>query len=69
MNITIEEGTGEVLAFQDAQLEFEAAYVEHLLCETDGDVSRAAQLADQDRSDFGARIKSLGLDADDYKDD
>ncbi len=69
MNIEIEEETGEVLSLQDAQGEFDIAYVEHLLCETDGDVGRAAQLAEVDRGKFCSLIVCCGLNADDYKDD
>ncbi len=69
MNIEIEEGTGEVLSLFDARQEFETVYVEHLLCETDGDVTRAAELANQAHGAFCDLVVRCGLDADDYKDD
>jgi two-component system response regulator GlrR len=40
---------------------FERAYVEQLMCESEGNVSRAAQLAHKERRAFGRLVKRYGI--------
>ncbi|MFH2001522.1 MAG: sigma-54 dependent transcriptional regulator [Planctomycetota bacterium] len=56
-------------SFQDAQRAFEIDYLSALFERTEGNVSKAAQLAGISRQNLHRRIKQLGLDPDLYRGD
>ena len=47
--------------FRDAKAEFERAYVETALTETNGNMSEAARLAGKDRKDFYDLARRAGV--------
>ena len=57
----------EPLALREAQRRFEVRYVEDLLARTGGNVAAAARLAGISRPNFHKKLKSLGVDAQRFK--
>jgi DNA-binding NtrC family response regulator len=52
------------LSFREAKKAFEKSYIENLLLSVNGNISRAAQMADMDRKNFKQKMQSHGLRAD-----
>ena len=52
----------EVPEFREAKRYFEAAYVEHLLSKTDGNMAAAARLSGKDRKDFYDLVRRTDVD-------
>ena len=58
---------GGPLALKEAQRRFEIHYVEELLAQTGGNVAAAARLACISRPNFHKKLKTLGVDAQRFK--
>ena len=53
--------------FREAKIEFEVAYLDRLLRETDGNMSEAARRADKGRKDFHTMCAKRGINPDSYR--
>jgi DNA-binding NtrC family response regulator len=60
-------GRGAPLGLKEAQRQFEIRYVEELLARTGGNVAAAARLASISRPNFHKKLKTLGVDAQRFK--
>jgi DNA-binding NtrC family response regulator len=57
------------MPYKDAQIAFERDYVEHLLRQTNGNVSQAAKLAGLSRTNIHRKIEQLGLSPERFRRD
>ena len=55
------------VTYEDAKQDFEKSYLEHLLRQTQGNVTNAAKTADRYRGDLYRLMKKYGLKSDDFK--
>ena len=62
-----ESSDGGPTPLREAQRRFEIAYVKDLLARTGGNVAAAARLAGISRPNFHKKLKSLGVDANEFK--
>lgn len=62
-----EGSDGGPLPLREAQRRFEVAYVKELLSRTGGNVAAAARLAGISRPNFHKKLKTLGVDANEFK--
>jgi two-component system response regulator GlrR len=53
--------------YEDAKQDFEKSYLEHLLRQTQGNVTHAAKIADRYRGDVYRLMKKYGLKSEDFK--
>jgi len=58
---------GLSVTYEDAKQDFEKSYLEHLLRQTQGNVTHAAKIADRYRGDVYRLMKKYGLKSDDFK--
>ncbi len=58
---------GNILPFKRAKLAFEREYVAEVLRYTNGNMSKAAKLAEKDRKDFYDLISRTGLKQADFR--
>ena len=61
------ESSGGPLPLREAQRKFEVQYVQELLVQTGGNVAAAARLAGISRPNFHKKLKTLGVDANRFK--
>ncbi|MCR4315680.1 MAG: sigma-54 dependent transcriptional regulator [Planctomycetes bacterium] len=59
--------SGPLLPYREASREFEKEYLERLLDETSGNVTRAAEIAEVSRPNFHRRLKEIGIDPDAFR--
>lgn len=64
---TQEENGAGPLPLREAQRKFEVQYVQELLVQTGGNVAAAARLAGISRPNFHKKLKTLGVDANRFK--
>lgn len=55
------------VTYEDAKQDFEKSYLEHLLRQTQGNVTNAAKIADRYRGDLYRLMKKYGLKSEDFK--
>jgi two-component system, NtrC family, response regulator GlrR len=67
MNVSVNATDDQVVDFQTARREFEAAYCRFLLSRTGGNVSTSALLAGKDRKDFYYLMNRCGVVANDFR--
>ncbi len=58
---------GLSVTYEDAKQDFEKSYLEHLLRQTQGNVTNAAKIADRYRGDLYRLMKKYGLKSEDFK--